>query len=136
MAVVTGVKGQVTLPAGTGAPTTLHVTRWTGNIQRDVHDISVFQGTPDNARRKLGGLYHLTGTAEGFCDGTVNVSLVAAGSMTIEDALPTAGCVLQVTTSRTFTFSAIISNFRFAVDKGGQATLGIDFESSGEVTEA
>lgn len=136
MAIRTGVSGNAVLPTLSGAPATIHITRWNATIARDIHDVSVFQGTPDNARRKQGGMYDLKGSAEGHCDSTAQVDLDAANSIQIEDAVPITGFVLTSSTGRTLSFTGLLSTIRWGIEKVGQATLAFDFESSGEVTEA
>lgn len=131
MSMITGVDGSATIPAGAGG-TTITIFRWNADIQREVFDATGF-GADSNRRVKIGGMYHLVGTAEGWLD-TDGVPVL--GSLITSNAAVTAGFVLQSQSTDTYTFSGIVGNINVVVERVGQAIATISFESSGAVTPA
>jgi len=168
MATVTGVTGSVTIPheclgmfnGTTGDPRTdfnepddiLHLAKWTASTDRDVFDISNWGSVavPDlsNAREKIGGPYHLTGSAEGFLPSSAALDIDpwyptnAAGDqqegIPKPDAQPVAGFVLRyntgVATDREITFVGIISNIEVTSEKQGLNRYKFSFESHEDIT--
>lgn len=132
--IVSGVNGSITFPTAVGGQT-VQITDWTATIQRDIHDVSNFDDT-DNWRKKQGGMAHLTGSCTGFFDADVGDTdkITTFGT---EDAAPTASCVLQAYTAKTFSFTGILGNLTVTVSKtGGPVAISFTFESSGAVSEA
>ncbi len=146
---LTGVTGKVTItpgsaqsdPAialGTGAsPTAVgHITRWSADIRRDVGPNDTFDDN-DNFKRKIGGMYDLAGTCEGWMDDALAFNLT---NIIAADHLPpsTATIVLAVTGSTvTYTFVAIISNINMQVVKGSDLSrFALTFESDSAITVA
>lgn len=127
MAAKTGVDGNVTIPAGEGALTTLEIFRWTANIQRDVNDVSKF-GSADNHREKIGGLVHITGTFESYYAGT-KVDLAKLQEI---NHSPTAGftLTLDATNTKNYQFAGILGNINITTEKAGMVTVTGSFESS------
>lgn len=135
MAAITGVTGSVSF-TGLGAPAdaNLRMTRWTANIRRDIHETSNWVDAT-NAKTKVGGMYDLAGSAEGFLDSGFNLVAGDASGFEAEDAAA-AAIVLTASTLRTFTFTGLISNYRVTSEKNGVVTVAFDFESSGAVVPA
>lgn len=160
MAIITGSRGRVELPitaiALSGTPDTAisHIFRWTGNITRDIFDISAFDDVdgdlnPIDARTKMGGLYHLTGNCEAWLDGAAPIDLDVAEGITEEDAVVVADFVLYTLDNladagvadragdtaghRRLRFSGIITSIALDVDKTGPARVVIGFESGSEI---
>ena len=144
---LTGVTGKVTItpggatadPAihlGTAAtPTAVgHITRWSADIRRDVGPNDTFDNS-DNFKRKIGGMYDIAGTCEGWMDDALAFNLtniIAADYL----APATATLVLAVTGSTvTYTFVAIISNINMQVVKGSELSrFTLTFESDSAIT--
>ncbi len=128
MAKLTGATGSITIPDAAGGQDHL-VTAWRGNLTREIHDGTTFDDA-GNARRKIGGAYHITGSCDAWLDDT-DPPLI--GTMDDVDGAPTTGFILTATTGRTYTFDGIISDIAPSVEKVGQARVTITFESSGDV---
>lgn len=128
MAKITGATGSITIPDAAGGQDHL-VTAWRGNLTREVHEATTFDDT-GNARRKIGGPYHMTGSCDAWLDDT-DPPLI--GTMDDVDAQATTGFILKATDSRTYAFDGIITDIAPAVEKVGQARVTITFESSGDV---
>lgn len=131
---ITGVTGNVTPHTDHGLASAIHVTRWNATINRDIHDISSWADNA-NAKKKIGGMYDLSGSFEGFLDDTTNINNTGASGFQAEDA-PPASFVLTSSTGRTLTFSGLLSAIRLSSEKAGVVTVSADFVSSGEVTPA
>ncbi len=134
MAAVTGVDGQITIPAGEGAYY-IQCTRWTCDFQRDIHEVTTF-GADENTRDKVGGMYHATGSFEGYWADPASPDTPDLSGMMAENHSPTAGFVLTLETGKTYTFAGIIGTFDIGVEKVGMINLSGTFESSGEITVA
>lgn len=136
MAILTGVDGNVTIPAaagGGGGGSVYNIIRWSATLEREIIDATLFAGSPTSARDKIGGMMHLTGTAEGHIDST---GIPTPGTMDDLNGAPTAGFVLitdQGTTDSAYTFTGIITNMNISVEKSGAATVTLSFESSGDI---
>lgn len=133
MAAITGTTG--TMSATTGADfgdsgNIALIARWSMDIRRDVHDVTTF-ATSGNGKAKLGGMYDATGTLEGFLDGTTPFAITAFAA----DKAPTA-IVLTASTGRTYSFSALVSNWNVSVTAAGVNAFTATFESSGDITTA
>lgn len=134
MAVITGVNGDVTIPAGEGAlgsGTVLELSKWTLSIDREVHDVSKFGGAT-NEREFIGGMYDGKGTFEAFYRG-VEIDIA---KLQEANHAPSATFVLTLDTSKTYTFPAIISGITVTVVKSGLILVSGSFESSGDIIEA
>lgn len=137
--IVSGAKGGVTFPTGSGeAGQSLAINEWTATVEREIFDTTNFDGS-DNWRTKLGGMAHLTGSATGFfdADATVAGAINKISAFSTQDDAADASITLTAYTSKTFTFTGIVSNITFGVVKtGGPVSISFNFESSGAVTEA
>ncbi|KKN19683.1 hypothetical protein LCGC14_0943270 [marine sediment metagenome] len=133
---ITGVDGNVTIPAGAGivGVTNLHIFEWSADIQQEVVDDSNFEGS-DNWKTKVATMHHLIGT----CRGTiVKDSALSIGDFGTQNAPAIANFLLQshsgTSTNAQYDFSGIISNINTVVVKTDRAFITLSFESSGDVT--
>lgn len=134
-----GIEGLVTLPAGVmgGAAGALHVNVWDGDFAHEVFDADEFGASPLNWIKKGHGRVDFKGTLSGWLDDavTLNRGLATAINATAE----TSGFVLVsrqgTSTNASYTFSGAISNMRISVDRRGEATATLSWESSGLVEE-
>lgn len=135
MAAVNGIKGSVSfadqsdLFGGSGAHQVL-ANKWSGSIDRDVHDVTPFSPA-STARVHIGGLHSMSGSMEGFLDGDTPPSLTHMTS----DNVP-AEFILTATANRKYTFNGILSNWSVNVDAQGMNTWSASFTSSGAITPA
>lgn len=133
-----GVKGWVEIPAAAGGQALL-IQRWDAEIIREDFDGTVFtDGSHINARKTLGGMHDLKGSCEAIVD---DAAIPVLGTITTEDALPTAGFQLwgvigdAGADSEGYKFDGIISRLSVNVDRRGQARVTMSFESSGTITQ-
>lgn len=130
MASLTGVRGNVTVTAGFGAPVALF-TRWQGSVDREVFEISSFDDAT-NERVKLGGMMHMVGTAEGTIDSATTPALT---DFLAEDTTGVAGFVVSLISGvKEYGFKAILSNLSIDVAKTGVQTFTLAFESVDAIT--
>lgn len=131
MSVITGVGGSATIPSAAGGGT-ITIFRWNADYQREVFDATGFS-TSGNRRAKIGGMHHLVGTVEGWCD---TAGVPTLGTLATDNAAATADFILQTATGDTYTFSGIIGSINVVVERVGQAIATLGFESSGAITVA
>ena len=143
---LTGVTGKVTItpgsaqadPAiamGTGATPikVAHITRWSADIRRDVGPNETFDNS-ENFKRKIGGMYDIAGTCEGWMDDALAFNLT---NIIAADYLPpdTALILLGVSATVSYEFEAIISNINMQVAKGSELSrFTLAFESNSAIT--
>lgn len=128
---ISGSQGSVTIPVNEKGQTIV-VTSWQGTLDQDVFDATPFTVT-DNARTKGLGMSTLSGTLTGFPQDNLAPEL---GSIATNNATPIAGMVLQTSSTDTFTFDAVVDNMTVTMEKTGQASVTLAFESSGAVVVA
>jgi hypothetical protein len=129
MAAITGTTGSVAI-TGTWAASDVNVTKWTGTIESEFHNINVFGETAVGVK-EYRGMYRLTGTIEGHLDDTV------PGIVLTDLALGAAASALVLTSSagRVYTFSGHIRNFKPNVQRvGALNSYTMDFSSHGDIT--
>lgn len=136
--IISGVKGSVTIPTTPLAFTTdavdTRIIRWSLSIAREEHDTTVFNASvTNNFRTFVGGMASFTGRCEGYLDSgqSVNIALLQ-----VEDQAPTATFVMTATTSRTYTFSALITGIDLGIDKGAHSALSFTYRGSGVIAVA
>ena len=135
MAAVNGIKGNISfagqsdLTGGSGAHQIL-ANKWSGSIDRDVHDVTPFDPA-STARVHIGGLHSMSGTMEGFLDSSTGADI---SHMTADEA--PAAFLMTATTGRTYSFNGILSNWSPSVDAQGVNTWSASFTSSGAITIA
>lgn len=132
MAALSGVKGNISLPAGTGTP--LLVIRWQGSFEREIFDVSGFDNAL-NERDKVGGMAHMVGTCDAVVDSSAvplltsqqTEDLVAPGNLRL---ISKRGAVLDAH----YIFAGMISVTSVDVPKFGLQTWSLQFESTGQIT--
>ena len=146
---VTGAAGGVSIPAGLLGNLTLNlitVHTWTFTLEHDTFDSTAFGvatttlGAGDNMKSKAYGMYHATGTLEGWMDDGAMPSAepgrtvsVASTGQVADFKLYTLAHTTAVTRNG-YHFAAVITNADMSVAQSGQATLSLSYESSGPVT--
>ncbi len=124
----TGQDGSVTIPTAAGGQTGL-IYRWNARFDREVLDVSTFDDATA-ARTKAGGMMKITGSCDAYFDGTTPaIDSAATSGVAMADTPVVAGFVLQVITSRTYTFNAVLSSIRIVAEKAGQIIVTMNFES-------
>lgn len=112
------------------------LSRWNADIRRDVGPNETFD-TSDNFKRKIGGMYDIAGTCEGWLDAVVPFTLtniVAADYVATEGADNIELVVRQGTTNLAYKFDAILSNINMQVVKGSDLNrFALSFESTGAI---
>lgn len=136
---ISGSQGGISLPSGvTGDNIVVHA--WSATLEHEIFDSTPFgDGTTTvtvNFKEKSYGMYHMTGTCEGWM---IDTAVPAIGTAATVNAQPVADFKLFArshTTAATRTgyeFSAVIASMAMNVVQTGQATVTISFESSGPV---
>lgn len=137
MAAIAGIKGSIAWVAQgsdlvSGGAHALQANKWSGSIDRDIHDVTPFAPT-SNARVKIPGLHSMSGTIEGFLDDTTahDVSIFTADPQAVSGAI-----TLTATTNRTYSADALLSNWSVVVDAQGVNTFSCSFETTGVIATA
>ena len=133
MAYTSGVKGTITIPAAaTGsAAVVAFITRGDITIEGELFDVTTFDNQT-NHPEFLRGLHDAKGTCEATFDGANTLEM---SDLQTEDAAPTAGFkVWMIKDTHGYEFTGIISILGIVVEKRGQATVSISYESSGAIT--
>jgi len=134
MAAVNGILGSLTFAGATdlvgAAAHSVLANKWSASFDRDSHDVTPFSPT-GAARKHIGGLHSMSGSIEGFLDGTTAHDI---SHMTSDDA--PAAFVLTATTGRTYSFNGILTNWSVTIDVQGVSTWSGSFVSDGVVSLA
>lgn len=133
---VSGSSGNATLPATLMGGDSIHINSWSGTLETEIFDATGFDASPSNWREKATGLSHLTGSCTGWVD-TVIVPLIGTAG-TVNASGEVSGFILETrtggSTDASYVFSGITSSVDIGVEKGGQTSVTVNFESSGAVT--
>lgn len=136
MATLTGIGGTVTLQGLEGAPgSQFHVFEWTLDLQREVFDDTNFDSSgnvDENARTKVGGMYHGVGRVRATA--AKDEAFDLADFQTSHAGPSTGNFVLTAATGRAYTFKGMIANINVAVAKRDRVFYDISFNTSGDVT--
>ena len=135
---ISGSQGGIVLPGVMGG--NIVVFSWSGNLEHEIFEATPFEtptGAQSNWKTQSYGMYHLTGTCEGWMIDTAVPSIGDAGTL---NASPTSGFKLftrggaTAAEQRSYEFAGVISSMAMSVDQKAQATVTLSFESSGAVT--
>lgn len=133
---ISGSQGQVAIPSGVMGESIV-VNAWEATIEHEVFDATPFSAvgaTADNFRTKGHGLAHMTGTLTGWM---LDTAVLEIGNIGTPNQAPTALFELITVvgaTDKSYNFTGVISSMALSVDRRGEATATLSFESSGEIT--
>lgn len=135
MAAVNGTAGSVSFSTGVSSSMVnleALANRWSADLVRESNDITPYSPA-SNARKNLGSLQSMSGTAEGFLDGT-NPFLTAD----FDNDLTVSSFVLKanagVGAGMLYTFTGILTGFSVSAETGVPNTWTCSFVSSGAIT--
>jgi hypothetical protein len=112
---LTGNDGGITFPAAHGG----HLATWNASFSRQVSDIT---GYGDSGRRRLLGIWDVTGSAGGILTSdSPGADAIAADG---------AALTLKVSTACTYGMTAVISDIAMSVTKTGDAAVTFNFSIS------
>lgn len=132
MAIASGVKGTVNLPAGYDQSTgNIHCFGWRLDLTQDMVETTAWDGSGSNPRTYIGGMATGTGSCDVFFD---SASAITLDLLTENKAA--AAFVLTATTSMTYTFNGIVTGVNVESSKAGLFQGSIDFQVSGDVALA
>lgn len=136
---VSGAQGGIALPSGVTGDNIV-VFSWSGSLEHEKFDSTPFgdgTATATNYKTKSYGMYHLTGTCEGWM---LDSAVPSIGTAATVNASPVAAFRLLTTSHTTpgtrkgYSFAAVVSSMSMTVEQTGQARVSLSFESSGPVT--
>jgi hypothetical protein len=111
------------------------IRQFNADIRRDVQANETFD-TTGNFKRKIGGMYDIAGTCQGYTDA---VKAFELKNIIVEDFIPASSDNIELvvragSTNLSYTFDAIISNVNMQVIKGSELNaFTLTFESTGAI---